>query len=349
MLTERVLVTAPGQVALDQIEIADAPGLDQVAIQTEVTFVSAGTELANFTALDKNVWVPGAWCSYPWAAGYANVGRIIARGDAVTDWELGTRVFSFGPHQGIHYRRVGTPGLAQTIPSFLEPVPDGLDPALAAMCCLGLVAASSLSVSQRRLSDVVGVWGLGLVGNIAAQLWQLAGCRVAAFDPIAARRRLARDIGLSHVGSPSKSAVEEQLVGIGAGYEGFDSAIDAVGDAAVINQLQRHVRLLGQIILLGTPRRSHQTNLEPLASSINRRGLRLTGSLQWLIPLHPQTGFDQSTAHNLSTLFDLVGRGRLKLAPLLTHHLPPAEIGRAYEGLLADKERFMGVALVWND
>ncbi|MXY13130.1 MAG: hypothetical protein F4Y46_03760 [Chloroflexi bacterium] len=129
---------------------------------------------------------------------------------------------------------------------------------------------------------------------------------------------------------------------------GLDIGVDAVGDAAVVDGIHEHVRKFGQLLLLGSPRREHQTDLTPLMRSVKTRGIELRGSLQWLIPFWPQPGFDQSTAGNLATVLDLTARGRLQIEPLISHRLPPEQIERAYRGLLEDKETYTGVALIWQ-
>ena len=349
MRTKRVLVPDKNQVLLEEIEIPDRPGAGEVMVETEATFISAGTELANYTALTQDVYVEGAWCEYPWPSGYANVGRVIALGAGVEGFAVGDRVFSFGKHQQVHFVTHGGPGLgASAAGSLLVKVPEALDAAVAAACRMPLVAMSSLSNTRWRLNDTVGVWGLGMVGNMAAQLFQLAGCRVVGFDPAAFRRDLAQAVGIGAVASPEPAEVLAQLSTLGAD-DGLDIAVDAVGESAILAQIYQYVRRFGQMTLLGSPRREHVADMNPLLSNIHWSGIKLRGSLEWLIPLTPQTAIDESTSHNLETVLDLVARDRLQIEPLISHRLPPQQIERAYQGLLNDKEQYSGVALIWDD
>ncbi len=350
MRVSRVLVPGKNQVHLEEIDIADAPGPREVTIETEASFISAGTELANYTALTASVYEPGSWCEYPWPSGYSNVGHIIARGGAVEEFEVGDRVFTFGKHQSIHHAQVFNPNASQNDSgSLMVKVPAALDSVQAAACRMPLVAMSSLSNTTKRLNDTVAVWGLGMVGNMASQLWQLAGCRVVGFDPAAFRRDLARVVGIGAVASPEPAEVSAQMEAIVGSSDGFDTVIDAVGEAAILAQIHQYVRNFGQVTLLGSPRREHVADLNPLVSDIHMRGIKLRGSLEWLIPMTPQTAIDKSTLHNLQTVHDLAARGRLKIEPLISHRLPPQEIERAYQGLLTDKENYLGVALIWRD
>ena len=345
MRVNRVLVPGRDQVRLEEIEIPDRPGPGQVTVETEFTFISAGTELANFTALDRSVFVPGSWCAYPWASGYANVGRITALGDGVDGYEIGERIFSTSRHQQVQHLDVARPGESEK--PLLERVPEGLDGAVAAACITPEIALSALSNSRWRLNDVVGVWGLGMVGNMAAQLYRLAGCRVIGMDPARSRRDLASSVGIEAVCPPDPASVRAEICAMGAA-EGLDIGVDAVGDAAVVDEIHEHVRKFGQLVLLGSPRREHRADLTPLMRGIKTRGLKLCGSLQWLIPFWPQPGFDQSTVGNLATTLDLAARGRLQIEPLISHRMAPQDIERAYRGLLEDKETYIGVALAWQ-
>ncbi len=350
MRVKRVLVPDKNQVFLQEIEIPDQPEANQVTIETEATFISAGTELANYTALSAAVYEKGSWCEYPWPSGYSNVGHIIDRGAAVEQFAVGDRVFTFGNHQQIHHATVFDPDAKENDSgSLMVKVPDALDSVTAAACRMPLVAMSSLSNTRKRLNDTVGVWGLGMVGNMAAQLFQLAGCKVIGIDPAGFRRHLAQSIGLDNVVGPEPGEIHSQMAAIGADSNGLDIAVDAVGESAILAQIHRYVRKFGQVTLLGSPRREHVGDMNPLLSDVHMRGLKLRGSLEWLIPMTPQTAIDVSTLHNLKTVHDLAARGRLILDPLISHRLPPQEIERAYKGLLNDKENYLGVALIWSN
>ena len=345
MRVKRVLVPGQDRVRLEEIEIPDRPGPGQITVETEFTFISAGTELANYTGLDPSVHVPGSWCAYPWASGYANVGHIVALGAGVDGYRIGERVFSSGRHQQIQHLRVPRPGNPGNL--LLERVPQGLDGAVAAACIMPEIALSALSNSRWRLNDLVGVWGLGMVGNMAAQLYRLAGCRVIGIDPVRSRRELASSVGIDAVAPPDPASIRSEIGAMRAD-RGLDIGVDAVGDAAVVDGIHEHVKKFGQLVLLGSPRREHRTDLTPLMRSIKTRGIQLRGSLQWLIPYWPQPGFDQSTVGNLATVLDLARRGRLQIEPLISHRLPPAQIERAYRGLLEEGETYTGVALAWQ-
>ena len=77
MRIREVVVTGQNQVELQTANI-DTPALaaNELLIDTEYTFISSGTELANYTGREPKVFQKGTWCEYPWRSGYANVGIV---------------------------------------------------------------------------------------------------------------------------------------------------------------------------------------------------------------------------------------------------------------------------------
>src|SRR5439155_13462024 len=57
-------------------------------------------------------------------------------------------------------------------------VPEQLDPRRAVLARMGQVAFTAVRLGNAELGDTVAVQGLGLVGNLAAQLLKLSGCNV---------------------------------------------------------------------------------------------------------------------------------------------------------------------------
>jgi threonine dehydrogenase-like Zn-dependent dehydrogenase len=46
-------------------------------------------------------------------------------------------------------------------------------------------------------------------------------------------------------------------------------------------------------------------------------------------------------------LLQQLASGRLSLAGLVTHTITPEQLGSAYEGLLKDKDNYLGVLMKW--
>jgi 2-desacetyl-2-hydroxyethyl bacteriochlorophyllide A dehydrogenase len=339
MNIHQVVVTGQNQVELQQAKLDDRPlAPDELLIETEASFISAGTELANYTGKEPRVFQPGQWCTYPWRSGYANVGIVRDVGAAVKRVAVGQRVFSYGNHASfVRYNQQ----------RLVIPVPAGLDPALAAASRMAGVAITSIIVSEIRDNPWVAVFGLGLVGNLAAQFYRRRGCRVIGVDPVEHRCRLAQRCGIETTVSGDPQAAHEQIMTLTQG-KGAEITVDAVGHSAVVMQALKATASFGQLILLGSPRVPVTGNLTELLSDVHLRWITLRGALEWLVPHYPDIGNRTSQWSKQEMIFDWLARGELLLEPLVSHRLPPERIKEAYDGLLNQPEIYTGVALRWQ-
>ena len=339
MQIREVVVTGQNAVELQTRELDEKElGPDELLIETEATFISAGTELANYTGREPRVFQPNQWCTYPWRSGYANVGVVRAVGSDVTRAEVGPRVFSYGRHGSV---------VVASQKRLIIPVPEEMESTLAAATRIAGVALTSIIVSEIHEAPWVAIYGLGMVGNLAAQAFALRGCRVIGIDPVASRRKLAEHCGIPFTvgGSVEEThaAVMELTCGQGAGI-----TVDAVGHSAVVMQALRATARFGQLVLLGSPRVPVEGDLTALLSDVHLRMITMRGALEWGLPLYPDVGNRTSQYSKQETIFGWVAAGKLQIEPLISHRLPPEEIKQAYEGLLHKPEEYTGVALVWK-
>jgi 2-desacetyl-2-hydroxyethyl bacteriochlorophyllide A dehydrogenase len=341
MQIKQVIVTGKEEVSLQNLTL-DTSNLEsnELLIETERSFISAGTELANYTAADKNVYVAGSWCAYPWKSGYANVGLVRDAGQRYRGL-IGQRVYTNGPHASVH--RYATDLRIKLV----APVPGGLPLEEAVAARMAMVAMAGLDVSKPQYVRWVVVIGLGMVGNLAAQLFRLTGAQVIGVDPSETRRRLARECGISHVISGTEEAIAEQVKTI-TGGKMAQVAVDAVGHSAIALQAVKLTSNGGEVIVLGSPRSDVQGNLTEVFNAAHYRWVSIKGSLEWNIPTEGVLEQDYSQQTRLAAIFGWIADGRLNLKPLITHVLPPDEIKTAYEGLLRKKEEYVGVVLKWK-
>src|SRR5438034_11573074 len=86
----------------DQVQVIDEesppPGAGEIAVQTTRTLISTGTE---GIVLGRK-FSPGThydtWVKYPFRPGYSHVGRVSAIGEGVSEFRVGDRVATRGPH-----------------------------------------------------------------------------------------------------------------------------------------------------------------------------------------------------------------------------------------------------------
>ncbi len=341
MTGRAAIVREANLVEIEEIEIPGPLGPNEVLVQTECTFISAGTELANFTGLDPGVHVPGSWNRFPARPGYANCGRVIELGSEVETLALGDRVFTQHKHVSHHLVAVDDPN------TIAVPVPADVPSDLAAAVRMGMVAITAPQVADNHLNDWVVVFGLGLVGNLAAQLFQFDGARVIGVDPVPARRELAQRVGIQRIIGNDMSTIVDQVREITGG--GAQTVVEAVGHAGVAATAIHAVAPYGELILLGSPRAPVTADLNEFLQPVHKTWVTIKGALEHRLPVNPTArGHPLSIAGNARTILDLVSAGRLQLAELISHCLPASQIAAAYDGLLNQPEEFWGVALDWR-
>lgn len=344
MITRTIMIRGRRDVRVENVELAREQLDDhQVLIQTTTSFISAGTELAILAGTDKGVDKADGWCSYPFKPGYANVGKIMAMGKAVKDLAVGQRVFTLAPHMRDHLALCGR--------DLIVPVPENLTDAQAASARMAMVSMASLMVADIALNEHVAVFGLGAVGYLAAQLFSLRGAKVIGVDPSKTRRALADRSGIWQTAGGSSENVHDAINRLTDG-KGVRVAVDAVGHSNVVQQAADMTMDFGQVVLLGSPRESVQGDLTALLSPVHYRAVRLTGALEWRLPLVHKASVGEDTRHsienNLRVIYDLISSGRLKVDELVSHTMLPDEIRHAYEGLEKQKDIFLGVVLDWT-
>lgn len=340
MKIREVVVTAQRKVELQTRELDTVPGAGEALIETEWSFISAGTELANYMGRDAGVFNPGNWNSYPWKSGYGNVGIVRAVGPGVTRVKIGQRVFTYAHHAS--FEKYDVEG------RLAIPVPDAIPSDLAAASRMAGVAFTSLILTEIQGTPWVAIFGLGAVGNLAAQGFAARGCKVIGIDPVAFRRTLAQKCGIATTIGGEAEEVRKQIRTL-TGGAGPQIVIDAVGHTAVLREAVAVAAPFGQVVLLGSPRVPVEGNNTPMLSQIHVKFLVMRGALEWCLTQYPQFGASRISQFEKQTMiFDWIQTGTLNLKDLVSHRLPPEQISEAYEGLETKPAEFTGVALNWT-
>lgn len=339
MEIKQVVVTGQHQAELQTLVLDESTlGPRELLIESEWSFISSGTELANYTGREPKVFQPGAWCAYPWKSGYANCGIVRAVGEQVTRARVGERVFTYGPH---------ATAFRYSEERLVVSAPADIAPDLAAASRMAGVAATAIYVSEMQGNPWVAVFGLGLVGNLAAQMMRIQGCRVIGVDPVAERRALAERCGIEQTVGGTPQEVQQAIADI-TGGDLADITIDAVGDSRVVMQALRSTASFGQLVILGSPRVAVEGNLTELLSDVHLRWITLRGALEWRLPMYSDIGKAPSQFSKQQMIFDWLRRGQLQLEPLISHRMQPATIKAAYDGLLNEPNIYTGVLLDWR-
>ncbi|XZF15382.1 bi-domain-containing oxidoreductase [Chitinophagaceae bacterium MMS25-I14] len=175
----------------------------------------------------------------PLPLGYSSAGVIIATGRNVTGFRIGDRVATNGHHAEI----VSVPQL------LAAKIPAGVTDEEAAFTVVGAIGLQGIRLIEPSFGETITVIGLGLIGQITAQLLVANGCRVVGVDPDPAKRELAKSKNI--ICTEPQHAVDfvQQLTG-GIGADGVIITASAKADE-IIAQAAQMSRKRGRIVLTG--------------------------------------------------------------------------------------------------
>jgi predicted dehydrogenase/threonine dehydrogenase-like Zn-dependent dehydrogenase len=221
--------------------------------------------------------------------------------------------------------------------NLIAAVPAGVSADDAAFATVGSVALHAVRLARVGLGDAVAVLGLGLLGQITAQLLGAAGCVVFGLDPQRARTDLAAGLGCDHVATDPLAF--ERLVRERTADRGVDAVIVAasapdsrpIATAAAVARGRARLVVLGDTQLHLDRRTFYEKELK-LAVSRSYGPGRYDRDYEERGVDYPYEYVRWTLRRNLEAFLGLAPQ--LRLAALVTHRFDIAEAGRAYDLLL---------------
>ncbi|RYG48596.1 zinc-binding alcohol dehydrogenase [bacterium] len=237
-MSRRLVCTGVGRVAWSEIprrELTEG----EVRVRNRYGVEKHGTMLAFFKgyANERGRWdaearvhrPEGELWSYPIPLGNMQVGEVI-EGPGV-----GRTVYFGGAFQ------------EESVVSDYRELPDGVDWRTAMLFDPAEFALGAVRDGHVRAGDDVAVSGLGAIGLVTVQMVKLAGARVFALDPVAARREVALATGAHAVLDPTDGDAGMRLREL-TGMRGVDVAIDFSGAWQALQAAFRGVGYGGTIV-----------------------------------------------------------------------------------------------------
>jgi len=337
MQVKQLLITEPNHIEVNEIDLDERLNPGQALVRTEYSVVSAGTEGSRFTGLDSKM--PGDFGrrGYPQTTGYGNLGEVLAVGEKVTMCAPGDRVLSFSPHASV----VKADAVRMALPVSKDA--EGKHLVYSRMAGVSISALRSSSVKP---GDTVVVIGQGLVGNFAAQMFQMAGADVMVVDLSDVRLEKSRACGIGRTLNPTQEDLAQSVLDWTDG-KGAHITVEAIGMSEVISQAVMVTRRYGEVILLGTPRAPASFDVTPMLLRIHMEAIRMIGSLEWRWPRH-ETDRVPDIVTNYRLITEWVEKGKLIVDPLLTHLASPADCQAIYDGLTTRKEEYLSAVFEWS-
>jgi threonine dehydrogenase-like Zn-dependent dehydrogenase len=342
-----VSFTAPRTAEVVQEERKPLGDTD-VRIRTLYSGISAGTELTAYRGsnpyLNKRwdeadrLFVDGSTSiDYPvngW--GYEEVGEVAEVGASVTAVHVGDRVWGTWGHRS---ETVQTEERAAA-----RILPLGVDPRVGIFSQIGAIALNVILDADIHVGETVAVFGLGVPGQIVAQLARLNGARVIGVDGIAGRRELAQQLGAHHVLDAGQGSVAEAVRSL-TGGRGADVCLEVTGNYRALHEAIRTVAYSSRVVAAGFMQGEgaglrlgeefHHNRVSVIASQIS--GVAPVLQHRW------------NQYRLQSTAMGLAGDGRLDVTSLISHTVPVSQAGDAFRMLDEQPQDALQVVLSFEE
>jgi polar amino acid transport system substrate-binding protein len=282
------------------------------------------------------------------ALGYSAAGVVVEVGEDVTEFRAGDRVACAGTGYAAHAELLSVPK------NLCARLPDGVEFESAAFATVGAIALQGVRLAEPTLGESVVVVGLGLIGQLAAQLLKANGCRVFGVDLDASKVELARRLGVDD-GCVAGAGVKEAVLGWSRG-RGADAVLltaatqsdEPVELAGEISRLRGRVVAVG-LVGMNVPRQSYFQRELTLKVSMSYGPGRYDPEYEERGHDYPLPYVRWTEGRNLEAFLDLVAAGAVQTAPLVTHRFPVEEGARAYRLISGDAgEPYLAVLINYD-
>ncbi|HMA64964.1 MAG: bi-domain-containing oxidoreductase [Fibrobacterota bacterium] len=262
----------------------------------------------------------------PLPLGYCNAGVVLDTGDGVSGFGIGDRVISNGPHAEV----------VSVSKNLVSKIPDNVTFEEAAFTVAGSIGLQGVRLASPTLGETAVVIGLGLIGQLTAQLAKANGSRVIAFDLDNNKIALAKTFGIEAMScSDPVQPVLEQTGGVGADY-----VIITASSASeqILSQAARMSRKRGRIILVGV------IPLHINRSEFYEKELSFQVSCSYgpgrYDPAYESAGNDYplpfvrwTEQRNFDAVLQCIANGPLNVKPLITNRILFANAPETYDAL----------------
>lgn len=337
-------ISGKGEVVVRKV---DLPALrdNEARIKVHASLISPGTEMNLVRSRRETPEKKAVFTEF----GYANAGEVIEIKGDCKHLKVGMRVACMGGGGAKHTNIANVPV------NMMVPIPDKVTYSQAVYACLGATSLQSIYRTRIELGEYGMVLGLGIVGNLAAQLAQLSGARVLAWEALPSRLKIAAKCKIGNTVNFRKEDPVKVSQEFAVPY-GMDFAIMAFGGeaTAAFEQVKQAMKIssdthaMGRITLVG-------------GCSINIIGGAGCGNLDIRSSARTGPGYHDKcweygqdypnafiqfhTNRNLREIIALIAEKRLIVDPMTTHELPLAEVGTAADLLIDSPDKALGIVL----
>jgi threonine dehydrogenase-like Zn-dependent dehydrogenase len=348
-MSEVLVFTQPRKIGFDTLE--DRPlEAKEIRVRTLYSGISAGTEMTAYRG--SNPYLSKQWDAknrlflaseapsqpYPLSGwGYEEVGEVIEVNPEVTSLKVGDIVYGTWGHRTQH--------ILQEEYANKRIKPAGLDPILAIYSHIGPIALNGILDANIHVGETVAVFGLGVLGQVIAQLAKLNGARVFGVDMIEKRLDLAKEVGAIERGfNPKEGSPAEQIKALTNG-RGADVTIEVSGSARALHEAVRATAYSARVVALGFFQGEAQGLL--LGEEFHHNRISLVCSQ--IGNVDPSLSYRWDRIRLIHTIMDLQAKGSLNLRPVITHVIPFRQAAQGFQILDETPDQALQVVLDFSE
>lgn len=308
----------------------------QMLVKTIITQVSIGTEMS--ILLKDNVYEGSIWetyGTYPFDAGYINIGIVTEVGMGVESTWKGKMVASYGMHAKYTVTTVDECHL----------VPENLKPEEAIYFVLSEIAMNGVRRARVSWGDNVVVYGAGNIGQLTARYCKMAGAhKIFVVNKSDERLSMVPLEGGFITINNKKENVLEKILKENNGKKA-DIVFEVTGSADVIPEEAFLLRDNGKLIILSSPRGKTNFDFHDLC---NAPSINIIGAHNCSHPSCEEGENPWTKKRNADYFFKLLEQGQLDLTSLKTNVFSYLEAISVYEMLKTKKNNMECIIFKWD-
>jgi len=312
---------------VDEESKALAP--DEVRISTLYSGISAGTELTAYRGTnaymnkkwdeERRLFVDGSTSfEYPvngW--GYEEVGEVSEIGADVTTVDVGDVVWGTWGHR--------TETIQKEERAAKRILANGADARIGIFSQIGAIALNVVLDADIHVGETVVVFGLGVPGQLVAQLARLNGARVIGVDGVASRRELALTLGADLVIDSTEGGVAEKVRALTDG-RGADVVLEVTGNYHALQEAIRTVAYNSRVCVAGFMQ-GEGVGLR-LGDEFHHNRVQLVCAQ--ISGVNPSIDHRWNEYRLQRTFIDLATAGKVKVTDLISHEMSLEQGGEAF-------------------
>ena len=271
--------------------------------------------------------------------GYSASGVVIDVGAEVEAFSIGDRVACSGAGIANHAEVIDVPV------NLAVKVPEKVSTEDASTVTLGAIAMQGVRRVRPTLGETIVVVGLGILGQMTAQILAANGCRVLGVDLDAARIRVALDNGMDTGLDPNTENHVERVLKHTDGF-GADAVIitAATSSDQLISEAFQSCRKKGRVVLVG------DVGLNLKRADFYKKEIDFLISSSYgpgrYDPVYEEGGQDYplpfvrwTENRNMQSYLDLIASGKVRLESLRCAPFEVERAGDAYEALKSETNK----------